>query len=93
MPEISKSSSGFLAGGCYLLVALASDHDDSPGFLVHAPQQQHGEQPVAEIVRREGGIEAIVGPRLPAKILKAGSKDQRADRRGLAGGDASLAVL
>lgn len=65
----------------HLLVGLAPDHDDPPGFLVHALEQEEGEQEMPEVIRREGGVEAIAGPRLLAEVVEASSEDQGADRR------------
>lgn len=69
--------------GC-LLVRLAADDNNSAGHLVHALEQEEGEQPVAEIVGSEGGVEPLACPRLLAKVLKAGVKNEGSNWRDVA---------
>lgn len=71
-------------------MTLASNHDDPPILFVYALKQKKGKQPVAEIVCREGGVEAIVSPGLLTKVLKASVEDESADRWELACGNAGL---
>lgn len=61
-------------------MALASDYNDPTSLLVHAPQQEKGEEPVAKIVCGKGSVEPTVRPRLLAKVLKASIEDEGADR-------------
>lgn len=75
----------------HLLMALTSDYNDPPILLlVHASQQQKGEEPVAKIVRSKGSVESIIRPRLFAEVLKASIEDEGTDGRNLANGDPSL---
>lgn len=75
--------------GC-LLVHLASNNNNSAGFLVHALEQQEREQPVSEVVGRKGDVEPVTRPRLLAKVEHASVEDEGADGRDLAGRHAAL---
>lgn len=75
--------------GC-LLVHLASNNNNSAGFLVHALEQQEREQPVSQVVGRKGDVEPVTRPRLLAKVEHASVEDEGADGRDLAGRHAAL---
>ena len=61
-------------------MSRTANHDDSSRLLVHALEQKKGEQPVPEVVRREGGLEAVICPRLLSQVLKIGIENEDSNR-------------
>lgn len=71
-------------------MTLASNYNDPTSLLVHDPQNEKGEEPMAKIVRGKGSVESLIRPRLLTKVLEAGVEDESTDRRDFTRGDPSL---
>lgn len=74
-------------------MGLASEYNDTASLLVHALEQQEGEEPMAEIVRGEDGVQPIIRPRLIAEILEAGAVDEGTDRWNFTRGHSPLLCM
>lgn len=83
-------------------MSLTSNDDNSAVLPVHTPEEQKHQQPVAEVIRREGDVDALAlailvvatliqpHPLLLAKVLEARVQHERPDGREVARGDARV---